>query len=466
MRVFILLFVFFLFPLSSHAATYYVSGLASVSTSSSPHTSCSMAADYSNWNNEYAEYKGIYYTTGWTCRRDGGYKTIVTSNTSCPSGYTYSSETGLCEPDTPSPCEWASTDFFDHMHKYGDLGANGSVTNLTPPPDSICHNSCVFSNPTALNTRECFRFVSGDPAGAFCMFNYRGTDQECTAGDTPATAKPPTEPTSSDSSECTNKVTDVEGRVSYICTSTSHYEDPGNMNCGDAGDGAVTCFPKTPSPTSTTTTVEQDVTETPNPDGSTTTDTTTTTNTTHCSGVGSCSTTTSVSNNTSKTNADGSPGGESSTCTGTGCKDSEGNTQDDRKEEEESKPSVSGESCGVPVVCSGDVIQCAILKQQKEESCLTKEAGDFESKKADTEALVQGEQFQTGEKDIQVSSFITGSTRFLPASCPSAESFNLSVGSYEISYQPICSLAEAMGPLIVAVSAFLAALYVGRSFGG
>lgn len=384
---------------------------------------------------------------------------------SCPSGTTYNAQTGACDEPQPSPCEWAANDFFDHMHKYGDLGVNGSVTNLTPPPDSICHNSCVFSNPTALNTRECFRFVSGDPAGAFCMFNYRGTDQECTAGDTPATAKPPTEPTSSDSSDCTNKVTDAEGRVSYVCTSTTNYEDPGSMNCGEV-DGAVTCYPKTPSPTSTTTTVEQDITETPNPDGSTTTETTTTTNKTNCIGVGSCSTTTSVSNNTSKTNADGSPGGETSTCTGTGCKDSEGNTQDDRKEEEESKPSVSGESCGVPVVCSGDVIQCAILKQQKEESCLTKEAGDFESKKADTEALVQGEQFQTGEKDIQVSSFITGSTRFLPASCPAAESFNLSVGSYEISYQPICSLAEAMGPLIVAVSAFLAALYVGRSFGG
>lgn len=414
------------------------------------------AKNVSSWSFRMHRKSDNVYTGALSVSRGGD---------SCPDETLYNPETGSCEALPPSVCEWAATDFFDHMYKAGDLGPNGSLVNPISPPDSICHNSCVFSSPASSNGNQCIRFVSGDPAGVFCTVNYRGTDQECGPGDTPATPKPPTEPTSSDSSDCTNKVTDAEGRVSYSCTSTSTYEDPGNMNCGEV-NGVVTCFPKTPSPISTTTTVDQDVTETPNPDGSTTTDTSTTTNITNCSGVGACSTTTSTTNTTSKTNSDGSPGGETSTCTGTGCKDSEGNTQDDRKEEEESKPSVSGESCGVPVACSGDVIQCAILKQQKDESCLTKEAGDFESKKADTEALVQGEQFHTGEKDIQVPSFITGSTRFLPSSCPAAESFSLGHGSYEISYQPICSLAEGLGPLIVAVSAFLAALYVGRSFGG
>ncbi|MNZ77897.1 hypothetical protein D3C78_964530 [compost metagenome] len=352
------------------------------------------------------------------------------------------------------------------MHKYGDLGPNGSITNLTPPPDSICHNSCVFSTPTALNTRECFRFVSGDPAGAFCMFNYRGTDQECASGDTPATAKPPTDPTSSDESECTNKVTDAEGRVSYVCTSTSHYDDPGSMNCGEV-DGDVTCYPKSPSPTSTTTTVEQDVTETPNPDGSTTTDTTTTTNTTNCSGVGSCSTTTSTTNTTSKTNADGSSGGETSTCTGAGCKDSDGKTQDEREEEEAEKPSVTGaESCDAAIACTGDVMQCEIIKQLKDERCRMIEAQDYESNKHLIDEAIAGPDYQMDEETTQIPSFVASGVRFLPSgACPSPSSVSVAGQSIEFDYGPFCSFATGIAPIVVGVSLLLAALFVGRGLG-
>jgi len=122
------------------------------------------------------------------------------------------------------------------------------------------------------------------------------------------------------------------------------------------------------------------------------------------------------------------------------------------------------------VKCTGDAVQCAILRQQKELRCHAEKQADFEKHKPAIEAAVQGDKFQLEEgSEIQLPSFINQGTRFLPATCPSAESFSLRTGggrSFQLSYEPLCRAASDLSGLFVAVATVLAALYVGRSVGG
>ncbi len=134
------------------------------------------------------------------------------------------------------------------------------------------------------------------------------------------------------------------------------------------------------------------------------------------------------------------------------------------------KSSVEGEACDAEVKCTGDAVQCAILRQQKALRCHAEEQADFEKHKPAIEAAVQGDKFQLEEgSEIHLPSFINQGTRFFPATCPSAESFSLSTAggrSFDLSYEPLCRAASDLSGLFVAVATVLAALYVGRGVGG
>ncbi|MNO35008.1 hypothetical protein D3C76_250550 [compost metagenome] len=240
------------------------------------------------------------------------------------------------------------------------------------------------------------------------------------------------------------------------------------MSCGMA-NGQMVCTNKKPSPAKKDKKVETEVTETSNADGSKTTDTKTTTTVTNCNGANSCTSTTSVSNNTSKTNADGSDGGSSSSCTGPGCKD--GSAEADGKEEEgeeEAEDEVAGESCGQPLTCSGDVIQCAILKQEKESKC----QWDYDQAKAGIESEVAKEEYQVKEGEHDVGGLFSsaiGAARWLPASCPPPEHYSLRSGngvSGQFSWEPTCDLARGLAPVIVGSACLFFAVFVGRGIGG
>ncbi len=84
---------------------------------------------------------------------------------------------------------------------------------------------------------------------------------------------------------------------------------------------------------------------------------------------------------------------------------------------------------------------------------------------------MQGDKFKLdeGSSEIELPTFVNQGTRFLPASCPAAETFSLRTSggrSFEISYEPLCRAANDLSGLFVAVATVLAALYVGRSVGG
>lgn len=400
---------------------------------------------------------------------------IVRTGSSCPPGTTYNAQTRACEAPEPDKCEPTIGVEVEHRHRAGEFTGAGVIAGRVDPPGSVCRSECQYAFSGTAPTKA-YRFENGDPIGVFLAFNYKGNGVSCTGNESEFAQPSDGTPVVEKQSECTTKITDAEGRQRYDCQATELNIDPGNMECslGTVG-GELQCIPKPPSPKMTDKKVDQEIVEKTNPDGSKDTTTTTTTTTTNCSGVKACSTstTTNVSNNHTK--ADGTPGGESNTCTGPGCKDADGKTQEEREQEEEKSESkvTGGQTCEAAPACEGDAVQCAILKQQYEARCDFEESEDFESNKADIEGLFEGQgdkfKLDEGTGNIDVPSFINQGTRFLPATCPAAESFSLTTAggrTFTLSYEPLCRAASDLSGLFVAVATILAALYVGRSVGG
>lgn len=128
--------------------------------------------------------------------------------------------------------------------------------------------------------------------------------------------------------------------------------------------------------------------------------------------------------------------------------------------------SVSGPGCDQPLVCTGDVVSCAILKQQKDLRCHAEEQADYPSKKADIDKLFQGDKFEIDEQNVDVPSFVDRATTFLPRTCPVDQRISVSSGSISMSYEPLCVLAEGFSWIFVAFTTVFCAVYVGAAFGG
>ncbi len=398
-----------------------------------------------------------------------GYAWIARHGNTCPPGATYNNDTGECLGPEPDPCEPTLGDTLNHEYNAGPL--TQAVPN--PPPPSICSGSCQFSAP---GVKECNRFLDNgdgqtDLESVYCVVVYWGQGVSCTANNPPPgsvfdqpPSKAPSDATPSyfSDSDCDNWETQPDGTQKRSCTGSQEYKQPGKVDC--SGDS---CKAGTPPPEYSKTDISQDSTKTTNPDGSSSTTTSTTTDKTSCKGLKPCTSTSKTESTTSGTDAEGNPtGNESSECTGDGCKP-EGEEGED--EEAPEREAVAG-SCDAALQCSGDPIDCEILRKQKEQLCQAEEMADFEGNKADVEGLFQGEQFelQEGSGDIDVPSFIQQGTRFLNPSCPPDRVISLSMAgrSVGLSFQPLCDFASGLGPFLIAVTAVICALYVGRSVGG
>lgn len=163
-----------------------------------------------------------------------------------------------------------------------------------------------------------------------------------------------------------------------------------------------------------------------------------------------------------------------------GVTDSTSNTSDegtpqekpDEEQDDEEKPErlASGDPCDVPLSCSGDAIDCALLTQEKALRCAYEKQSDYDKHKADIKAAVVGDKFEIDDSsEIQIPSFINQGTRFLPASCPADKTFTLRTNggrSFAVTYEPLCAAATDLGYLIVIAVGAFCVLYVGRSLGG
>lgn len=394
---------------------------------------------------------------------------------SCPAGAQYNPSTGECVAPEPDQCASATGEF---VHEYNAGSLDPSVPPSLPP-SSICESGCLY-NRTA-TVKGCNRFLETttgkDLNSVYCQVVYQGAGSQCTTNNPPPgsvfdqpPSKPPADATPQYNTDnlCGEWVTNADGTQSRNCTSTETLKEPGQLNCDNAG-AYLHCTTGKPAPRFEDTSKTEQTTKTNNPDGSSKTETSTTTDKTVCVGTKPCTSTTAEQTSTSGTNADGTAGDESSTCTGSGC------TSDDSEEEGEDEEgperAASAGSCDAAFSCSGDAIDCEVLRQQKEQLCHAEEMADFPKHKPAIEAAVSGDQFQLSEGAgvIDVPSFINQGTRFLPSTCPTAESFSLTTAggrTFQLSYEPLCRAASDLSGLFVAVATVLAALYVGRAVGG
>tara|TARA_R110000751_G_scaffold82220_3_gene165513 strand:- start:5498 stop:6952 length:1455 start_codon:yes stop_codon:yes gene_type:complete len=138
----------------------------------------------------------------------------------------------------------------------------------------------------------------------------------------------------------------------------------------------------------------------------------------------------------------------------------------EQKPEEEAVSEIAGLQCEAAVSCSGDAIQCAIAKTQKDTKCILQDAFDYSSQKTDVETVFQGDEYVIEDEEIDIPSFIGQGARFLPATCPAPIPMSLSGKTYSLDTQPFCTFATDLSFLIVAFATLAAALYIGRAFGG
>jgi hypothetical protein len=255
------------------------------------------------------------------------------------------------------------------------------------------------------------------------------------------------------------------------------------MNCGSVNGGAYTCTPRANPPKFEDKNIKKDIQTAPGTNGSSTNTTTTTTTTTSCVGANACTTTTTIHTGTGTTNGDGSPGGSSSTCSGPGCggSDDGSGTPDPQEPTDEEPPcdpatdpnkcglsSVGGEACDVSVECSGDAIQCAILRAQKKATCDYEKENNYDLVKQEIATKAAGESYSLDDEEFDFSNQFSTGSRFLPTGCPSPRSFYVSSfnKTYQIKYDPICDFAGTLSYIVVAMASLFFVTYVGRSFGG
>jgi hypothetical protein len=137
--------------------------------------------------------------------------------------------------------------------------------------------------------------------------------------------------------------------------------------------------------------------------------------------------------------------------------------------------SYSGLTCNENFTCTGDAVQCAQLQIANMSRCASETATNYPGQLGQVEGFLASESTNStldeGAGDIDVAALFNGpgQARFLPSTCPVAESFNLQLAggkTFEFSYLPLCQFAIDLSYLIVVVASLFFAVYVGRSVGG
>lgn len=395
------------------------------------------------------------------------FSTVVRSGNSCPEGSTYNASTGSC--DAPlNPCSVKKDTAVTWIVKYTQeqyqkaIGGGGNTPNQW-----IDSGGCKAE----ISTKSCGTAADGSGACfGVAVFNGDqwpadsvGEHTDCTgAPDCPA---PKVEFDASNDKSCTAITYTGNGASQYQCVTEAIAENPGAVKCGQVTTSSGTqwvCTAPKPTPTSEKSKVTETVKTTPNADGSTDKETTTTTEKTTCK-AGVCNTTTTTNVTNTGTNADGSAKPPTESCTGPGCADEQ--TKDELEQEEESESSASGIGCAESLACEGDAISCALLRSQKEEKCKVEEAGDYPGKKSDIDSLFSGPEFQApDDSEINLAGIFNTGTRFLPSACPVPMPINIASfhRTVTISFAPLCTLAEVLSYLIVAMAGLFFIRYVGE----
>lgn len=384
---------------------------------------------------------------------------------SCPNGSTYNSS-GSC--DLPiNPCTSQKDQLKTWIVKYTQeqyakaVGKGGQT-----PSQWVDSGGCQAE----VTTKECG--AAGDGSGAcFGVAKLTGLQTpadaigqhtDCTG--TPDCPAAKVEFDASNDHSCSAITYTGNGASQYECVTEAVAENPGAVKCGQVTTGGSSqwvCTAPKPTPSSEKSKVTETVKTTPNPDGSKTKETTKVTETTKCKD-GKCQTTTTTNVIKEGTNADGTEKPKEESCTGPKCATDE---TKEELEEEEGDSSASGIACSESLACEGDAISCALLRTQKESKCDAEEAGDYPGKKGDIDTLLSGAQFsEPSESEISLAGIFNTGTRFLPSACPA--DMPIQIGTFNrtitLKWSPLCTLAETLSYLIVAMASLFFVRYVGE----
>lgn len=291
------------------------------------------------------------------------------------------------------------------------------------PPNPACSNGCMVAvgDPT-----DCYTFEDGSSPFTFCDFDGQKTGAACSTTD---------EPTPPDTSSCPPG-TVASGSACAPETPPDPCEaDPNAAGCsggGDTGGGD--------------TGGGNDCEANPTAEG--------------CTGGGDTGGGDTGGGDTGGGDTGGGDTGGGDTGGGdNGGGDSGGDTG-----------TVSGMECNVGLACSGDAIQCATLRFQKDEYCANQKAMDYPSQEGDIKDFLNQPEYKAEpDEEVDLGSMFSECTRFLPSGCPSPESVALTTAggrTFQFTYEPLCQLATDLSYLIVAAAGIFFAVYVGRAAGG
>lgn len=386
---------------------------------------------------------------------------------SCPAGSTWNATAGSCDAPQPDPCESKAGQTSYHEHQVGTL--DNPDAPHTPPPGAVCENKCQLAFSGSAPT-DCYRYADGTKLNAaFCKYQYKYNGISCTDADTstpdifdqPPT-KPPIDqkPLLTNATNCNDWVTNADGSRTRNCTANETFKQPGTMNCSTSG-AALKCTAGTPPPAYSDKDTTQKTTEKANADGSTSTTTTTTTDKTTCYGTKPCESTSKTETDTGGTKPDGTPSDSSHTCTGDNCTkdDSDQDPSKDPAEEEEEGSSVSGEgACPPSITCSGDAVQCAILRSQKEQECAIKEFQDIDQGELESgvHSDLSGPDFEKGDVDSISFDSVLDTSSTIGGSCPALPEIVVTLAGqsksmdFDAGLSELCRYASLFSFLLVA----------------
>lgn len=351
----------------------------------------------------------------------------------CPSGYTVNKTTGQCEaPSPPSKCEQLA-------------GQNVTWTLILPDLNGLGarEHACMDGCRIALGTSSCEPAYEGSTTGV-CIGNGQYTGAECQSSDSPTGGTPPKDP---NPPKDPDEPTCGEG---YSWSGTTCVKDP-PKEC-DPSTGEV-CPPKDPDNPGDGGDGDGDG------DGGN-------------GGGGSGDGGGDGSGDGDGTGSgDGDGGNGSGTCDpkkDPKCTpkpgDGEGQCDPAKDPNKCGQSTVAGEACDASVSCTGDAVQCAILRQQKAQRC-----ADEEWRKVDEKAVTDlqnaiasnqsGDSFKpivaTAENTFSLDGVIDTSSRFSKAcptipdwSVPWLDGKNLTVKLSFLS--DFCNFLTYMGYLLVA----------------
>lgn len=405
--------------------------------------------------------------------RDGSIRiNVYRSGDSCPPNTEYNAETGECVPE-PSQCE---AGLKAGPYKFGAyMHAGGFMLEDPSPPSASCISSCQY----ILDFKNtCYAGNSGN----YCLRTYTSSGETCegsgdgtgsgSSGDGDGPDAPPADPSDYDDNgdpkpdpdepyPCTKR-TDAEGRQTLDCSPPR--DDSNKCPNGYVWTGTFCAKPPKP-PTDPT-----DPTDPSNPgdggsDGSG-----------DEKGLAKDSTLKSIEGKIDTTNSkltgiDGKLGASNTLLQG--IKDAIGNIpgggggNNPGEGEGEEEPKVAnGLGCSQDLDCSGDPIQCATLRINKEHLCQTQLTAEAEQQ---IKSVFEGEENQLETKEVSVDSVFTdglNASRWLPSTCPTPETLTVFGRSYSLSWEPLCTFASALSSLIVALASIFFIVYLGKGLKG